>query len=138
MHPAKGLRAWDAARLLASEVRAAVSKFPSGAKYGIAEQLIDAVGSIGANIAEGSAQATTAAKLNFYHHALCSTSEVAHHLRETFDAKLLPVKTYRRLDELTSVTHKLIAALIRREQAADERRSRTPRGSARRSSRRRG
>ena len=117
MHPAKGLRAWDAAALLESEVRAAVEKFASRAKYGLVSQLVDAANSIGANIAEGSAQLTAAAKINFYDHALCSSAETAHHLREAFDAKLLSSKTFRRLDELASVTYKLIAALIRRETA---------------------
>jgi four helix bundle protein len=115
MHPARGLRAWEAASLLADEVRTAVARFPKGNRYGVVDQLVRAAGSIGANIAEGSARRSKSDRLNFYGMARSSASETLHHLKDCRDADLLDRKTYWQLENRTAITHMLVAALIRQQ-----------------------
>jgi four helix bundle protein len=101
--------------LLADEVRAAVANFPKGNRYGVVDQLVRASGSIGANIAEGSARRSKPDRLHFYGMALSSASETLHHLRDCRDAALLGRKTYWQLENRTAITHMLVAALIRQQ-----------------------
>jgi four helix bundle protein len=113
MHPARGLRAYDAAALLSEEVRAAIARFPSGARYDLVDQLSRAVRSIGANIAEGSVQGTVPERLRFFRIALRSASETLHHLNDCNNAGLLQQKKHLQLADRASVTHAILSALIR-------------------------
>lgn len=114
MHPARGLKAWEAADLLADEVRAAVANFPRGRSYRLRDQLCAAADSIAANISEGSAGQSIPERLRFYRSALASAQETLTFLKRARGAKLMDSRTYFRLANRTTVTHSMIAALIRR------------------------
>lgn len=114
MHPANGLKAWDAADLLADEVRAAVTRFPRGSAFGIAKQLCASADSIAANIAEGSGRKTGPDQVHFYHTGLASTKETLNHLKRARGARLMDDRTYYRLTNRAAVTHSLLSALIRK------------------------
>ena len=113
VHPAGGIRAWEAASLLADEVRAEARRIPYGARYGLVDQLVRAADAISANIAEGSGRKTVPDRLTFFHTALSSARETLTHLTRCFKAKLFNLRTYRRLTNRARVTHSMLAALIR-------------------------
>jgi four helix bundle protein len=113
MHPGRGLKAWEAANLLADEVRAAVANLPHGKRFGIASQLARAADSIAANIAEGCGRQTIPDQTLFYNRAISSAQEVLTFLKRARAAKLIDLRTYHRLTNRASVTHSLLAALIR-------------------------
>src|SRR5687768_7499207 len=97
VHPARGIKAWEAADLLADEVRAAVARFPSGRSYRLREQLVSAADSIAANISEGSAGQSIPERLRFYRSALASAQETLTFLKRAWGAKLLDRGEYFRL-----------------------------------------
>jgi len=113
VHPARGLKAWEAASLLADEVRAAVTRFPRGESFGIASQLVRAADSVGANIAEGCGRQSSRDQVRFYNMGISSAQETLHFLKRARGAKLMNLRTYYQLTNRTSVTHSLLAALIR-------------------------
>jgi len=114
MHPARGLRVWEAASELADDVRHTVSRLPRGQRYKLVDQLVRAADSIAATIAEGSGRKTVADQLNYYHMALASTSETLNHLKRCLSASLLSRRVYHRLANHASVTHRMLSRLIRK------------------------
>jgi four helix bundle protein len=67
MHPARGLKAWDAADRLADEVRAAIDKVRRGRqRYKLIDQLCRAADAISLHISEGSGRKTVADQVHFY------------------------------------------------------------------------
>jgi len=114
VHPARGLKAWEAADLLADEVRAALARAPTGRRYRLCDQLGRAADSISANISEGAGRPTVPDRLRFYYMGLSSAKETLNFLKRARAAKLLDDRTYFQLTNRTSVTHSLLSALIRK------------------------
>jgi four helix bundle protein len=114
VHPARGLKAWEAADLLADEIRAAVACFPRGRRFGIASQLVRAADSIGANISEGCGRQTVPDQIRFYNTGISSAQETLNFLKRARKANLLDPRTYFRLTNRTTVTYSLLSALIRK------------------------
>ena len=126
MHPAKGLKAWEAANLLADEVRATVERFPRGRAYRLRNQLTAAADSISANIAEGSAGQSIPERLRFYRSGLASAQETITFIKRARAASLMGQRTYFRLTNRANVTHSLTSALIRRLERDNARYRRSP------------
>jgi four helix bundle protein len=114
MHPARGLKAWEAADKLANEVREAVERFPFKRSYGLAGQLCRAADSVAANIAEGSGRKTKSDQVHFYRIGLASAQETMNSLKRARGAKLMDDRVYYRLANRAFVTHALLSALIRK------------------------
>jgi len=113
MHPARGLKAWEAADLLADEVREAVGHLPSRRNYGLITQLVRSADAISANISEGSERRTTGEKLRCFNIGLCEANETLNHLKRAKRARIIGVRKYLHLANRTAVTHSLLSALIR-------------------------
>ena len=113
MHPARGLKAWEAADQLADAIRDALSHLPRHRRGNTYNQLLKAADSIGSNISEGSGRRTKADQRQFYHVGLGSAKETLNWLRRSRRERLIDSKAYFRLSELTAITHKLLDALIR-------------------------
>ena len=114
MHPSRGLKAWEAADLLADEVRAAVERFPRGRRFGIASRLVRAADSMAANISEGCGRETIPDQIRFYNTGVSSAQETLNFLGRARKAHLLDRRTYFRLTDRTTVTYSLLSALIRK------------------------
>jgi four helix bundle protein len=111
MHPAKGLKAWDAADLLADEVRAALRSAPRHSD--IADQLMRAADSISAHISEGSGRETVPDRKHFFIMGRSSARETINHIKRARGARLIDQRQFYRLTNRATVTHSLVAALVR-------------------------
>lgn len=114
MGKSNGLRALDAAQLLATEAIAATSDFPSPEPAGLRRQLSEAANSIPANIAEGLGRGTSAERLNRLRLARGSLEEAQSHLKVSWRAGYLKTATFYRLWNLSVVLGRMIAGLIAR------------------------
>lgn len=115
MHPARGLKAWDAADRLADEVRAAIAKVRRGRqRYKLIDQLCRSADAISLHISEGSGRKTVADQVHFYVMGRSSAQEVLTAVKRARRARLFDDRTYYRLANLATVTHNLTSALIRK------------------------
>ena len=113
MHPAKGLKAFEAAALLADEVRTVASRFPSGRLHRLPNQLCSAADSIGANLAEGSAKESPKERARSFQIALGSAKETLHFIHRARQARLMDDRSFFPLLNRAKVTHSMIASLLR-------------------------
>ena|ERR1051325_5556348 len=113
MHPAKGLKAWEAASDLADQIRAAAQAFPTRRKYRLPDQLCSAADSIGANLAEGTAKESSKEKARSFQIALGSARETIHFLQRAKHSNLLDPHVYFPLLNRAKVTQSMIESLLR-------------------------
>jgi four helix bundle protein len=96
------------ANALSIAVHRAVRTVPRGAAPGLKPQLLRAVGSIAANIAEGAGRGTKAEFAQFVSIAIGSANETETHLILALGLELLSVEvTARLLDELDQIRRML-------------------------------
>ena len=76
----KTLIVWQKARELTQDIYKVSANFPQFETYATKSQIIRAVASIGANIAEGNGQLYKKKQINFLNNALGSASETRHWL----------------------------------------------------------
>jgi four helix bundle protein len=112
MSKTNGLRALDAAQLLAVEVLAAVENFPTRDPANLRRQLSESANSVAANIAEGVGRATRGERLNRLRLARGSLEETQSHLKVSWKGRYLDTKTFYRLWNLTLVLSRMLAKLI--------------------------
>ncbi len=105
---------WGAACLLAGAVRRAAQDAEPGRATDLWRQARRAADSIGANIAEGAGRRTPEDRLRYFGIAAGSIRETQHHLRLCRNYELIPGPEYLRLIGLTSVTRRMLDALMRR------------------------
>jgi four helix bundle protein len=110
----RDLRVWDAACILALQVRRASTAGAGGEGGDLWRQARRAADSVGANIAEGSGRPTVADRRRFFAIAMGSLRETQHHLRMCRDYDLLTDRDYQRLAGLASVTRRMLDALTKR------------------------
>jgi len=72
----RDLKTWQEAQDLAVEIYKLSATFPDSEKFGLTNQVRCAVVSVGSNIAEGFSRQTAKEKLQFYHIAKGSLTEV--------------------------------------------------------------
>jgi four helix bundle protein len=111
MHPAKGLKAWEAADLLADDVRAALRTCPK--TNDLVDQLMRCADSISSHIAEGCGRETVPDQRHFYVMGRSACRETINHVKRARAARLIDQKRFYRLTDRATVTYSLVAALIR-------------------------
>lgn len=83
------LEVWKKVRILKNEITELSKTFPAEEKFRLADQLIRAVRSINANIAEGHGRFTYKDQIHFCIQARGSLSETLNHLIDAFDCKYI-------------------------------------------------
>lgn len=115
----ENLRVYQLAEQLADLVWDIVMSWPVFARNTIGEQLVDAVDSVGANIAEGAGRGTFKENRRFIHIARGSLYETKHFLRRAYRRRVLStehVATLKaNLDELAPRLNAFLNSLTRRQ-----------------------
>jgi len=107
-------RARAAARALAYSVHGAADELIARRSPGLRSQLLRAVASVPANIAEAEQQTSDAQALNFLRIALGSANEVGAHLETAADAGALSPKVYTACQGTRQVVKVMLERLIER------------------------
>lgn len=111
----KDLIAWQLSRKLKNDIFSLVKGFPSDEKYRLADQMIRASRSIGANIAEGHGRYSYKEQVRYCIQARGSMSETSHHLVDAFDCGYIDDTTLTQfnmsIDELGKVLNGYISFL---------------------------
>lgn len=98
------LEVWQIARSLKKEIYKSTRQFPKDELFALTSQIRRAIGSVTANLAEGSGRATQADKANFVNMAYSSGLEVLDHLITAYDLEYITEEAYKgyriRMDEL--------------------------------------
>ncbi len=110
----RDLRVWDAACVLAAEVRRASNASAARQAADLWRQARRAADSVGANIAEGCGRPTIADRRRFFAISAGSLRETQHHLRLCRDYNMITDRDYQRLAGLASVTRRMLEALMKR------------------------
>ncbi|ADD03139.1 S23 ribosomal protein [Thermoanaerobacter italicus Ab9] len=116
----KTLKVWQKARELAQDIYLITANFPQFETYAIKSQIIRAVTSIGANIAEGNGQLYKKKQINFYNNALGSASETRHWLVIAADNGYISEEDYAVLEQKTIEIIKMLIGCIRKLQYQTE------------------
>jgi len=118
----KTLIVWQKARELAQDIYLITANFPQFETYATKSQIIRAVTSIGANIAEGNGQLYKKKQINFLNNALASASETRHWLITALDNKYISQEDYNKLEQKTIEIIRMLIGYIRKlqEQADDK------------------
>jgi four helix bundle protein len=105
--------AWQACRELYKITYNYTKEFPKDEMFGLISQIRRAANSAASNIAEGFGRQTKADKLHFYIMARGSITELQNHAQLAFDVNLLTQEKLAKLDEQSSLAHKLVVGLIK-------------------------
>jgi len=118
----KSLIVWQKARELTQEIYKVSANFPPYETYATKSQIIRAVTSIGANIAEGNGQLYRKKQINFFNNALGGASELRHWLVVALDNGYISKEDYNKLEQKTIEIIKMLIAFIKKiqEQVKDE------------------
>jgi four helix bundle protein len=106
------LTVWQAARALKNDVFEMTKRLPAEECFRLADQLIRASRSIGANIAEGHGRYTYKEQLHFCIQVRGSLSEVQNHLIDVLDCKYLSKEELSSIESGISNTGKLLNGYI--------------------------
>ncbi|MBU1868371.1 four helix bundle protein [Patescibacteria group bacterium] len=107
------LVAWQKGHKLVLIVYKWTARFPKREMYSLIDQMRRAVVSVTSNIAEGFSRRTSKEKIQFYHMALGSLSELQNQLIIAKDVNYLNSVTYREIANLTIEVSKLINGLVK-------------------------
>lgn len=107
------LKTWRESHKLNIEVYKNTDDFPKSEVFGLTCQIRKSVVSVSSNIAEGFSRQTYKDKLNFYHIALGSLTELQNQLLVARDVKFLSIPRFNSLARQTILTKKLIWGLIK-------------------------
>jgi four helix bundle protein len=95
----KTLKVWQKANALEQEIGELVKEFPNFEQYRLVDQLVRAVRSIGANIAEGNTQLFVKKEIVHANIALGSAGEVRNHLLTAYQNGYIHREQYDALDK---------------------------------------
>ncbi len=112
----KDLKTWQMAYDLAVQVYGVTAKFPDSEKFGLSNQLRRATVSVASNIAEGFSRQGLKEKVQFYHMAKGSLSEVECQLLIAYGVKYLTEHDLADLQSKLLSANKLLSALARSAQ----------------------
>jgi four helix bundle protein len=110
----KSLKVWQKANVLEQDIRELVKGFPSCEQYRLTDQLVRAVRSIGANLAEGNTQLFIKKEKVHANAALGSAGEVRNHLLTAFQNNYISKEKYDILDTKTIEIIKMLYGYIKR------------------------
>lgn len=109
----RDLKTWQEAQELAVLVYKATKVFPEEEKFGLVNQVRRAAVSVGSNIAEGFSRQSYKEKVQFYHVAKGSLTEVDSQLDLAFRIGYIQPKDLDALSTQLHNTGRLLTALIR-------------------------
>ncbi len=109
----KDLKTWQQAQEFAVEIYKITGSFPDEEKFGITNQLRRAAVSISSNIAEGFSRQGAREKLQFYHVAKGSLTEVESQLDLACRVGYISEKELNSLYELAQNVGRLLTGLLR-------------------------
>lgn len=109
----KDLKTWQQAQEFAASVYMITKHFPDEEKFGITNQLRRAVVSIGSNIAEGFSRQGTREKIQFYHVAKGSLTEVESQLDLSYRVGYLDEQSFLELSDKARDVGCLLTGLLR-------------------------
>lgn len=112
----KTLIVWQKARELTQDIYKVSANFPAFETYATKSQIIRAVTSIGANIAEGNGQLYKKKQINFLNNALGSASETRHWLIIAADNGYISEEDYIVLEQKTIEIIRMLIGCIRKLQ----------------------
>ncbi len=115
------LRVYGAACELSRTIHECIEAHPVSRVPGLRAQLLESVGSIAANTAEGAGHGSPGKFVNHLRMALGSANEVRTHLHRAKDEANFPLKPFYRCDSKALVTARMLASLIRRIEETDAR-----------------
>ena len=108
------LKVWQKANALEQEIGELVKEFPNFEQYRLVDQLVRAVRSIGANIAEGNTQLFVKKEIVHANIALGSAGEVRNHLLTAYQNGYLHKDKYDSLDAKVVEIIKMLHGYIKR------------------------
>lgn len=98
------LEVWQIARAIKKDIYRNTRNFPKEELFALTSQIRRAIGSVTANLAEGSGRATQADRANFVNVAYASGLEVLDHLITAYDLEYIELEVYEeyrtKMDEL--------------------------------------
>ena len=118
MRPFQELLVWQKAHAIVLEVYALSHSFPAAERFGLQGQIRRAAASVPANIAEGSARASSAEFAQFLNIALGSASELEYHLILARDLAYLTTDQQETLDARLAEVKRMLVTLERRVRLA--------------------
>ena len=110
----KTLKVWQKANALEQEIGELVKEFPNFEQYRLVDQLVRAVRSIGANIAEGNTQLFVKKEIVHANIALGSAGEVRNHLLTAYQNGYIDREQYDALDKKLIEIIKMLFGYIKR------------------------
>jgi four helix bundle protein len=114
------LEVWQLARVLKKSIYQITQQFPREELFGLTVQIRKSIGSITANLAEGSGRASDKDKAHFTNIAYSSGLETIDHLITAFDLKYVSDKMYVelriKLDEILNKLNSLYKYQIGRDE----------------------
>ncbi|TCU79346.1 four helix bundle protein [Tissierella praeacuta] len=108
------LKVWQKTNILEQEIGKLVKEFPNYELYRLTDQLVRAIRSISANIAEGNTQLFIKRELFHANTALGSAGEVRNHLLTAFQNNYISKEQYEILDTKTVEIIKMLYGYIKR------------------------
>jgi four helix bundle protein len=100
----ENLEVWQLARKVRLEIYLLTRTFPKEEQFNLTSQIRRAIGSVTANLVEGSGRATDKDRAHFTNTAYCSALEVWDHIIAAYDLKLVKEEEYSslrvKMDEL--------------------------------------
>lgn len=107
------LIAWQKGHKLVLLIYQIIKLFPSNERFGLTSQMSRAVVSVTSNIAEGFSRQSDKEKIQFYHNALGSLTELQNQLLIAKDIKYLDKELFDKAAKQSIEIHKLINGLIK-------------------------
>jgi four helix bundle protein len=104
---------WQEAHKLVLMIYKTTKEFPAEEKYSLIDQMRRCAISISSNIAEGFSRQSKKEKVQFYHVAKGSLTELQNQLLVAKDVEYINKKKFHEIAEQTVQTHKLLNGLIR-------------------------
>lgn len=108
------LKVWQKANALEQEIGELVKGFPKHEQYRLVDQLVRAIRSISANIAEGNTQLFVKKEIVHANIALGSAGEVRNHLLTAYQNGYIDWKQYDALDKKLIEIIKMLFGYIKR------------------------
>lgn len=109
----KELKTWQHAQELAVDIYKITKLFPDEEKFGLSNQLRRAAVSIGSNIAEGFSRQSAREKVQFYHIAKGSLTEVESQIDLAFRIGYITESDLSAVSDKSQNTGRLLTALLR-------------------------
>lgn len=90
----ESLEVWQLARKIRMEIYILTKAFPKEEQFNLTSQMRRAIGSVSANLVEGSGRATDKDRAHYTNYAYCSALEVLDHIIASYDLKFIEDEHY--------------------------------------------